>query len=91
MRSFQLHYFVTGPCPVSYTHLAEEAHRASRAEYLPSIGVNGDYGVQGINPNKGASVFQASATVTIPIFQSGRVKADVDEADACLLYTSRCV
>jgi outer membrane protein TolC len=63
---------------------AEEAHRASRAEYLPSIGVNGDYGVQGINPNKGASVFQASATVTVPIFQSGRVKADVEEADAAL-------
>jgi outer membrane protein TolC len=63
---------------------AEEAHRASKAEYLPSIGVNGDYGVQGINPNKGASVFQASASVTIPIFQSGRVKADVDQADAAL-------
>jgi len=63
---------------------AQEADRASKAEYLPSFGVGGDYGVEGINPNKGASVFQASATVTIPIFQSGRVKADVDQADAAL-------
>jgi outer membrane protein TolC len=65
---------------------ASEAHRASKAEYLPSLGVNGNYGVEGINPNKGASVFQAAATVTIPIpiFQGGRVKADVEQADAAL-------
>ena len=63
---------------------AQEAHKASKAEYLPSFGVTGDYGVEGINPNKGASVFQASATVTVPIFQSGRVKADVDQVDAAL-------
>jgi outer membrane protein TolC len=63
---------------------AQEAHRASKAESLPSFGVSGDYGVEGINPNKGASVFQASATLTIPIFQSGRVKADVEQADAAL-------
>ena len=46
-------------------------------------------------------------TINIPIFQSGRVKADIEQADAavsqrqaeyddemgvvCLLYTSRCV
>jgi outer membrane protein TolC len=63
---------------------ASEAHRASRAEYLPALGATGDYGLEGINPNKGVSVFQASGTVTIPIFQSGRVKADIEQADAAL-------
>ena len=63
---------------------ASEAHRASKAEYLPSLVINGDYGVEGINPNKGTSVFQAAATVNIPIFQGGRVKADVEQADAAL-------
>src|ERR1700689_4268123 len=63
---------------------ASEAHRASKAEYLPAVAVDGDYGLQGINPNKGASVFQASGTVTIPIFQSGRVRADIEQADAAL-------
>jgi outer membrane protein TolC len=63
---------------------ASEAHRASMAEYLPSLGVKGDYGIEGINPNKGVAVFQAAATVTIPIFQGGRVKADVEQADAAL-------
>jgi len=61
---------------------ASEAHSASKAEYLPSLEVRGDYGLEGINPNKGVSVFQAAATVTIPIFQSGRVRADVEQADA---------
>jgi outer membrane protein TolC len=63
---------------------AGEARKASKAEFLPSLGVSGDYGVQGVNPNKGASVFQAAATVTIPIFQGGRVQADVQQADAAL-------
>lgn len=63
---------------------ASEAHRAAKAEYLPSLGVSGNYGVEGINPNKGASVFQAAATITIPIFQGGRVRADVEQADAAL-------
>jgi outer membrane protein TolC len=63
---------------------ASEARKASKAEYLPSVGVTGDYGVEGINPNKGASVFQGAATVTIPIFQGGRVRADLQQADAAL-------
>lgn len=63
---------------------AQEARKASRAEYLPSLGVNGYYGVQGINPDKGVSVIQASGTINIPIFQSGRVRADIEQADAAL-------
>jgi outer membrane protein TolC len=61
---------------------ATEARRASKAEYFPSLSVNGDYGLDGINPNKGLSVYQVSAGVRIRLFDSGRVKADVDQADA---------
>ncbi|WP_263383582.1 TolC family protein [Granulicella arctica] len=61
---------------------AEESLRASKSEYLPSFGVSGDYGLQGNNPNKGSGVFQASGTVTIPIWQGGRTKADVQQAGA---------
>ena len=63
---------------------AKQAHRASKAEYLPSLEVDGNYGLDGVNPNKGASVFQGTATLRIPIFESGRVKADVEQADAAL-------
>jgi outer membrane protein TolC len=61
---------------------AGEARRASRAEYLPSLSLNGAYGLEGINPNKGVSAYQVSAGLNIHIFDSGRVRADVDQADA---------
>jgi outer membrane protein TolC len=61
---------------------AEEARRASKSEYLPSVSLNGNYGLEGINPNKGVSTYQVSAGVNIHIFDSGRVRADIDQADA---------
>jgi outer membrane protein TolC len=64
---------------------AREARRASLAQYLPSLGVNGFYGVEGVNPNKGEQVFQAVGTLTIPIFQGLRVPADVAQADAAIV------
>jgi outer membrane protein TolC len=63
---------------------AEESLRASKSAYLPSFSVSGDYGVQGINPNKGVGVFQATGTVTIPIWHGGRTKADVQQAAAAV-------
>jgi outer membrane protein TolC len=63
---------------------ALQALSASRSEYLPSFSLNGSFGVQGVNPDKGANVFQASATLNIPIWSSGRVRADVQQADAAV-------
>ncbi len=61
---------------------AAEARRASKAEYLPSLSANGYYGLEGINPNKGVSAYQVSAGLNIHIFDSGRVRSDIDQADA---------
>lgn len=61
---------------------AEEARKAAGAEYLPAATVSGMYGVQGVNPNTGNGVFQASASLTIPIFNGGRTHADTAQADA---------
>ena len=61
---------------------AEEARKAASAEHLPSASVSGQYGLQGTNPDQGSGVFQASATVSIPIFQGGRIHADNAQADA---------
>jgi len=61
---------------------AAEARRASKAEYLPSVGISGNYGVEGINPNKGVSAYEVSAGVNIHLFDSGRVKSDIDQSDA---------
>jgi outer membrane protein TolC len=61
---------------------AEDAHKAAVAERLPSAAINGFYGLQGTNPNQGANVFQASATVSVPVFDGGRIHADTAQADA---------
>jgi len=61
---------------------AEEARKAAGAEHLPSATVGGYYGLEGVNPNQGNAVFQASATLNIPIFNGGRMRADAMQADA---------
>jgi outer membrane protein TolC len=61
---------------------AKEARKAAGAERLPSISVDGTYGLEGVNPNEGTGVFQASAAIKVPLFQGGRIKADVAQADA---------
>lgn len=63
---------------------AEEAARAARAEYLPTAGVNGSYGLQGNSFSVGGVAYSGVASVSIPIFQSGRVRADTTQADATL-------
>jgi outer membrane protein TolC len=63
---------------------AQQSLRASRAEYLPSLSVNGSFGVQGVDPNKGANVFQASASLNIPIWSSGRTRSQVQQAEAAV-------
>jgi outer membrane protein TolC len=61
---------------------AEEARKAASSEHLPAITVAGQYGIQGINPNSGNGVFQASAGLNFPIFNGGRIHADVTQANS---------
>jgi outer membrane protein TolC len=63
---------------------AERAHSAAKSELLPSLTASGDYGVIGINPNQSHGTFTASATLHIPIWQGGRTKGDIEQADAVL-------
>ena len=65
-------------------HAAEEARKAAGAEHLPSASISGQYGLQATNPNQGSGVFQASASLNVPIFQGGRMHADTIQADAVL-------
>ncbi len=61
---------------------AEEAKKASAAQRLPSASLSGTYGLQGTNPDHGNGVFQAAVAVNIPIYQGGRIEADIVQADA---------
>jgi outer membrane protein TolC len=63
---------------------AELERKAASAERYPSVGVETDYGLSGVNPGSSHGTVDAAATLRIPIFQGGRVHGDVLRADAAL-------
>jgi outer membrane protein TolC len=63
---------------------AELERKAASAERYPSIGVETDYGLSGVNPGSSHGAVDAAATLRIPVFQGGRVHGDVLRADASL-------
>jgi outer membrane protein TolC len=64
---------------------AESAVRAARAERLPSLDLEADYGASGLRPTADAhGVFTVSGTLTVPLYQGGRVRGDVEQAEAAL-------
>ena len=63
---------------------AEHAVEAARAQRLPSVSFSGDYGVLGPNPAQTHGVFTVSGSVNLPLFTGGRIRADVEQAEATL-------
>ena len=63
---------------------AELSRRAALAGYLPSLSFDANYGAAAQHPSTATSVYDVRGTLTIPIFQGGRVHGDVLEADARL-------
>jgi outer membrane protein TolC len=61
---------------------AERTLAAARAERLPSISVSGNYGVLGPDPTSMHGVFAVTGSLNIPIWQGGRTKADIEQAEA---------
>lgn len=69
---------------LAQTRAAELSRRAASAEHYPSLDLEGDYGDIGVNPATSNGTFHVAGTVTVPIFQGGRVRADVLQAEASL-------
>ncbi len=64
---------------------AESARAAAVAEYYPSLDVTANYGATGVNPSRDAhGTFLVSGGVSFPIFRSGRISADIAQADTAL-------
>ncbi|MGA9882664.1 MAG: TolC family protein [Candidatus Acidiferrales bacterium] len=64
---------------------AQDSRRAAVAGYLPSLSFSADYGLAGTYPNVAThGIFDVRGTLTVPIFQGGRVHGDVMRADAQL-------
>ena len=63
---------------------AEAARQAVVGESLPSVHVNADYGDIGLSPSNSFGTFSVSGAVVIPIFQGGKSRGRLLEADADL-------
>jgi outer membrane protein TolC len=63
---------------------AEHFRKAATAEYYPSLDFAADYGDIGITPNNSHGTFTVRGALQIPIFQGGKVHADVLQAEADL-------
>ncbi len=63
---------------------AELALAAAHAERYPSVTLNGDYGVIGPNPAHAHGVFAVTGGVSVPIWEGGRIRGDIQEAEAAL-------
>ncbi len=68
----------------SQVRAAELAKQAAQAERLPSAQVSGNYGVIGPSPQNSHGTFGVTGSIRLPIFQGGRVQADIEQADAVL-------
>ncbi len=64
---------------------AEAAVKTARAERLPTLIASADYGAAGLRPTASAhGTFVVTGTLSIPLYQGGRVAGDVRQAQAVL-------
>jgi outer membrane protein TolC len=63
---------------------AEFSRRAATAEYFPTLGVEADYGDIGISPFRSNGTYHVGGTMSIPIFQGGRVRGDTLQSESQL-------
>ena len=61
---------------------AELSRKAAEAGRLPTAEFNGNYGDIGPSLNNSHGTFAATVGVSVPLFQGGRVKSEVQQADA---------
>jgi outer membrane protein TolC len=61
---------------------AEHDVAAQRAQRNPTIGLTADYGAGGVNVGNTNQLFSVSASVTVPLYTGGRIRAEVDTARA---------
>jgi len=63
---------------------AELSRKAAAAEYLPALSVGADLGDIGVNPATSHGTFHVTGTLSLPVFQGGKVHGDVLRAESAL-------
>jgi outer membrane protein TolC len=58
--------------------------KAAQMQRMPALSVNGYYGAIGTNLNHADETYAITATVSLPIFTGGRIKADIQDTSAQL-------
>jgi outer membrane protein TolC len=61
---------------------AELTRKAMEADRLPTADFNGNYGAIGNAPDSSHGTFVAGVSLNIPVFQGGRVRSEILQADA---------
>ena len=61
---------------------AESARRAASGDRLPSVRVTADFGTIGLSAGSALSTFNVTGAVDVPIFEGGRQRGRIAQADA---------
>ncbi len=61
---------------------AELTRKAAIGDALPTVKFNGDFGAQGQRPTKNHSTYTTVLSLNVPIFQGGKVKGEMLQAEA---------
>jgi outer membrane protein TolC/ABC-type transporter Mla MlaB component len=62
-------------------NVAKLEKQASQYQRLPSLRFDGDWAYLGISSNNGIPTYQYQASVNMPLFTSGRIRAEVAKSD----------
>jgi len=68
----------------SRVHAAELRVQSARAQRLPTVGVQADYGLLGQTAIQNHGTFSVTAGVSVPVYEGGRISGETMEADARL-------
>lgn len=63
---------------------AELARGAAVAEYYPTVDFSGNFGDAGVNLGSSHNIFGVTGALNFNIFSGGRIKSDIEQADATL-------
>jgi outer membrane protein TolC len=69
---------------VAAERAAEWQRRSAAAERMPTVYFNGDYGTIGPSVRDNHGTYTAAVGLQFPIFEGGRIRAAIEEADANL-------
>jgi outer membrane protein TolC len=58
--------------------------RAARASRLPKLAASGAWSYTGLRPSEAIPVHEYAATLSIPLFTGGRIKAEIAKSDLAL-------